>query len=68
MSKEVQMKARLLVGAIAAGLMALGTSAHAAPIAAGSVLSLDGNDSFNATSITFTNPANIGTGSGSFAS
>jgi hypothetical protein len=61
------MKARLLVGAVAAGLMALGTSAHAAPIAAGSVLSLSGRDSYTATSLAFTNPENIGAGSGSFA-
>ena len=61
------MKARLLAGAVVVGLIGLGTSAHAAPIAPGSVLSLNGNDSFTSTSITFSNPANIGAGTGSFA-
>src|SRR5262245_8950963 len=53
---------------VAAGFIAaFATSANAVPIAAGSVLSLNGNDTFTATSITFTNPANIGAGTGSFA-
>jgi hypothetical protein len=61
------MKARLLAGAVAAGLTVLAASAHAVPIAAGSTLSLNGSDSFTSTSITFSNPANIGgTPSGSF--
>jgi len=58
------MKTHVLAGAIIAGLMAFASSAHAVPIAAGSVLSLNGNDSFTSTSITFSNPANIGAGSG----
>ena len=62
------MKTTLLLGTVVAGVVALGASAHAAPIAAGSALSLNGNDSFTATSVTFTNPANIGAGTGSFAS
>ena len=61
------MSTRLLAGAVVAGLMSLATSAHAIPIAAGSTLSLNGSDSFTSTSITFTNPANIGGApSGSF--
>ncbi len=59
---------RLLVGAVVVGLMSLATSAHAIPIAAGSVLSLNGSNSFTSTSISFSNPANIGGApSGSFA-
>jgi hypothetical protein len=42
-------------------------TANAAPIAAGSTLSLNGSDSYTATSITFSNPANIGARNGSFA-
>lgn len=53
-------------GALAAGLIVLASSAHAVPIAAGSSLSINGSDSYTATSITFTNPANIGGESGSF--
>lgn len=49
-----------------AGLLAAST-VQAAPIAAGSELSLNGSDSFTATSISFTNPSNIGGTSGSFA-
>ena len=61
------MKTNLLAGAVVAGLMTLATSAHAVPIAAGSTLSLNGTDTFTATTITFVNPANIGADSGSFA-
>ena len=62
------MSTRLLAGAVVAGLMSLATSAHAIPIAAGSTLSLNGSDSYTSTSITFSNPANIGgVPSGSFA-
>ncbi len=61
------MKTHILAGAIVAGVLALATSAHAVPIAAGSTLSLNGDDTFTATSVTFQNPANIGAGSGSFA-
>jgi hypothetical protein len=61
------MKMRFIGGAIVAGLVSLASSAHAVPIAAGSTLSLNGSDSYTATSITFTNPANIGAQSGSFA-
>ncbi|MEO3471538.1 PEP-CTERM sorting domain-containing protein [Roseomonas sp. CAU 1739] len=39
----------------------------AAPIAVGSQISLNGIDSFTATSVTFANPANIGGLGGSFA-
>src|SRR5271169_6746861 len=60
------MKTHFLAGAVVAGLMALGNSAHAVPIAAGSALSLNGSDSFTSTSVTFTNPANIGGETGSF--
>jgi len=60
------MKTHFLAGAVVAGLMALGNSAHAVPIAAGSALSLNGSDSFTSTSVTFTNPANIGGESASF--
>jgi hypothetical protein len=56
----------LMAAALATGLTALAGSAHAGPIAAGSTLSLNGSDSYNATSITFTNPANIGGETGSF--
>jgi hypothetical protein len=62
------MKIRLLAGAVAAGLMTLASSAYAVPIAAGSTLSLQGQDTYTATSITFVNPANVGNGTGSFAS
>jgi hypothetical protein len=62
------MSTRLLAGAILAGLMSLATSAYVIPIAAGSTLSLNGSDSYTSTSITFSNPANIGGApSGSFA-
>src|SRR5271156_3862292 len=62
------MKTGLLAGAVAAGLMTLAASAHAVPIANGSTLSLNGSDSFTSTSITFSNPANIGgSPSGSFS-
>lgn len=49
-----------------AGLLAAG-AAYAGPIATGSELSLNGSDSFTATSVTFANPSNIGGTSGSFA-
>jgi hypothetical protein len=61
------MKTHLLGGAIVAGLIGLATTAHAAPIAAGSTLSLNGSDTYTPTSITFANPANIGAETGSFA-
>ena len=61
------MKAHFLAGAVAAGLMTVAASANAVPIAAGSTLSLNGNDTYTSTSVTFQNPANIGAGSGSFA-
>jgi hypothetical protein len=62
------MNTRLLAGAVVAGLMSVATSAHAIPIAAGSTLSLNGSDSYTSTSITFSNPANIGgVPNGSFA-
>lgn len=60
------MKTQFLAGAVVAGLMAVGNPAHAVPIAAGSALSLNGSDTFTATSITFSNPANIGGETGSF--
>jgi hypothetical protein len=60
------MKIPYRVEALAAGLIALAGSAHAVPITADSTLSLNGSDSYTPTSITFTNPANIGGESGSF--
>lgn len=59
----------LMAAALAAGLTAFASSAHALPfLAPGSTLSLNGSDMFTPTSITFSNPANIGGGpSGSFA-
>ena len=55
--------------ALAAGL-GFATAAQAVPIAAGSSLSLNGNDTYTATATTFTinfsNPANVGSASGSF--
>src|SRR5215471_5210821 len=55
--------------ALAAGL-GFATAAQAVPIAAGSALSLNGNDTYTATATTFTinfsNPANVGSASGSF--
>lgn len=59
------MKTLLLAGAAWIGLL---TAAAAAPIAAGSELSLNGTDTFNSTSITFVGEGNIGFGTGSFAS
>jgi len=61
------MKMRIIGGIIAAGVITLAATANAAPIAAGSTLSLNGSDSYSATSITFSNPANIGGETGSFA-
>src|SRR5438874_1846738 len=60
------MNAHFIGGALLAGLIGLASSAHAVPIAAGSTLSLNGSDSYTATSITFFNPANIGGETGSF--
>lgn len=57
------MKRILLAAAATIGLAA---AAHAGPIATGSQLSLNGSDTYTATSISFTNPANIGGESGSF--
>ena len=69
MLTEVFMRLGQLGGAVVAAgfIAAFATSASAVPIAAGSTLSLNGTDSFTATSITFVGAANIGTGSGSFA-
>lgn len=52
-----------------AGVMLLGLAgaASAAPITAGSELSINGSDTFTATSITFTGAANVGGTSGSFS-
>ena len=55
----------LLLASVAA--MALGSTAQAAQIAAGSVLNIVGNANFTATAVTFTNPANLVLGSGNFA-
>lgn len=57
---------RFLLTTAALGLIA--GSASAAPIAAGSEISLDGSDTFTATSVSFLNPANVGSStlSGSF--
>lgn len=60
------MKIPYRAAAIAASLIALAGPAHAVPITAGSTLSLDGSDSYTSTSITFSNPVNIGGESGSF--
>lgn len=51
------------------GALALGSGAQAVEIANGSLLSIDGSDTFTSTSISFLNPANVGTGtaSGSFS-
>ena len=57
------MRTILLAGAAAL----LPMLAQAAPIAAGSELSLDGTDTFTATSVTFVGDGNIGFGTGSFA-
>src|SRR5215831_498528 len=64
------MNSKLLTAvALAAGLGFV-TAAQAVPIAAGSALSLNGNDTYTATAtsftITFSNPANVGAASGSF--
>lgn len=56
-----------LSSAVLAGLL-LSTSAQAVPIAAGSEISIDGSDTFTATSITFNSPAGLGGTSGSFTS
>jgi hypothetical protein len=54
--------------ALAAFVLGAGiASVNAASITAGSTLSLKGSDSYTATSINFTNPADIGAESGSFA-
>src|SRR5689334_5792556 len=56
---------RILSGMIASGVL-IAATANAAPIAPNSTLSLNGSDIYTATSITFSNPANIGALSGSF--
>src|SRR5882757_2795286 len=56
---------KLLLAATA--LIGLAASAHAVPIAAGSVLNIVGNANFDATTISFTNPSNLVAGSGDFA-
>ncbi|HSR77585.1 MAG TPA: PEP-CTERM sorting domain-containing protein [Xanthobacteraceae bacterium] len=56
----------LLAATLAAAALFWGSPASAVMIAAGSELSLDGSDAFTATSVTFTNPANIGGETGSF--
>ena len=58
------MRQFLLAGAALLGLTA---AASAAPITPGSILSLDGNDTFTANSVTFIGNGNIGFGTGSFA-
>lgn len=63
---------KVLIGAaVAAAMFGISERVQAAPIAAGSELSLNGSDTFTATAttfdITFSNPANIGGTSGSFA-
>ena len=60
------MKIPYRAAAIAASLIALAGPAHAVLITVGSTLSLEGSDSYTSTSITFSNPANIGGESGSF--
>lgn len=53
---------------LAAGaILGLAVTAHAVPIANGSVLNIVGNANFDATSVTFSNPANLVAGSGDFA-
>jgi PEP-CTERM motif len=54
--------------AVVAGLIGLASAAGAAPIAAGSTLSLNGTDTFTPTQINFSLAANVGANSGSFAS
>ena len=56
---------RMISGMIAAGVL-IAATANAAPIAPNSTLSLNGADTYTATSITFSNPANIGALTGSF--
>jgi|SRR5215467_5910192 len=58
---------RTILLAATAAIALVGT-ANAVPIAAGSVLNIVGNATFNATDVTFTNPANLVAGSGDFAS
>lgn len=58
------MKSLLLASA---AILGLAGTASAVPIAAGSLLSLNGTDSFTANSVTFIGAANIGFGTGSFA-
>ena len=50
----------------ATATLGLASAAQAVPIAAGSVLNIVGNANFNATSVSFTNPANLVAGSGDF--
>jgi hypothetical protein len=56
---------RLLLAATA--VIGLAASAHAVPIASGSVLNIVGNANFDSTSVQFVNPANLVAGSGDFA-
>jgi hypothetical protein len=58
------MRTLLLAGA---ATLALATAAQAGQISAGSVLNIVGNANFDATQVTFTNPANLVNGSGDFA-
>lgn len=58
--------AALLASGVAAATAVPSGAAQAEPILAGSQISLNGSDSFTATSVTFSNPADIGGLSGSF--
>jgi len=64
------MKSKLLTAVALAVGLGFVTAAQAVPIAAGSALSLNGNDTYTATATSFTinfsNPANVGAASGSF--
>jgi hypothetical protein len=60
------MTKKLLFVAVASISMGLSGVASAAQLTPGSTLSLNGSDTFTSTSITFSNPANIGGESGSF--
>jgi len=58
---------KVLLGSTAvAAAMLWAVSAHAVPIASGSELSINGSDSFNQTSITFTGLGNVGGSTGDF--
>jgi len=54
------------IAALAGFSIAIAGSAVAAPIGAGSTISLNGTDSYTSTSITFVGPANIGAITGDF--